>query len=447
MKYRFHILRLSAVCLMLFCLFDFLPVKGFAAAAAPLAAASREDSLISPAVMVYDLDRILVYTALSDSKDGSILVQTDSGKTVSAVYAGDLDELLSVWEVDDLSVTCDPACLNAAAPVSGSIVSVPFPSKDDLIACSYQASTVTDYASGKSSYTMLHIADSLEEKPSAPCAVLDADGCCIGIWVGDRQVVCPWFDEARFAEETELPTYEMRLMTNYGFRENEAKLGFWGQYRYKRRDVQHVKFQRSQRNMPEDAWDVSDAKDGSVMAWMKDGILYVGAADGKIAPNKSASGLFSRFINLETIDFGNAVDTSGVTDMHHMFYFCEKLRQLDLRCFDTSNVTTMQAMFAGLTSCTDIDVSSFDTAKVKDMSMMFAYCSELYSLDLSSFNTRTVSNMSAMFQLCKKLELLDIAKFSPYSLLNHTRMFADCPKLAHIATSDPLFSGWAKQDN
>ena len=63
---------------------------------------------------------------------------------------------------------------------------------------------------------------------------------------------------------------------------------FWGQERYMRKDVKTLTFQSSLQNVPSSAWDVSEAGDGSVLAWMDNGDLYV-AADGAIAPNSNAS--------------------------------------------------------------------------------------------------------------------------------------------------------------
>ena len=74
-----------------------------------------------------------------------------------------------------------------------------------------------------------------------------------------------------------------------------------------------------------------------------------------------------------------------------------KATSLDLSSFDTSNVTNMYAMFY-YCKATELDLSSFDTSKVTDMSFMFAE-NPATELDLSSFDISnvTVMNMDAMF--------------------------------------------------
>ena len=76
-------------------------------------------------------------------------------------------------------------------------------------------------------------------------------------------------------------------------------------------------------------------------------------------------------------------DTSKVTDMSNMFYYCNNLVGVPL--FDTSNVTDMSNMF---TSCSKLrTIPQFDTSKVTDMSYMLGGCSmiaDVPELDCSS---------------------------------------------------------------
>ena len=67
---------------------------------------------------------------------------------------------------------------------------------------------------------------------------------------------------------------------------------FWGQTAYKRGDVKTVTFRGSLGDVPADAWDVSEAGDRSILAWMEGGNLFV-AADGKIAPIPMPPGCLS----------------------------------------------------------------------------------------------------------------------------------------------------------
>ena len=209
---------------------------------------------------------------------------------------------------------------------------------------------------------------------------------------------------------------------------------FWGQERYMRKDVKTLTFQSSLQNVPSSAWDVSEAGDGSVLAWMDNGDLYV-AADGAIAPNSNASWLFQDFVNLKTIDFGNCFDTSNVTDMHSMFAGCSSLTSLDLSGFDTSNVTYMSYMFQMCDNLSNVDLSSFSTSNVTNMRSTFESCGSLIRLDLTSFDTSKVTDMAFMFTSCNSLTRLDLSNFDTSNVTNMLWMFGLCYDLTSLNLS------------
>ena len=223
-----------------------------------------------------------------------------------------------------------------------------------------------------------------------------------------------------------VPTVPMEVHTmaaaDYAFDEDAF---FWGQERYMRKDVKPLTFQSSLQNVPSSAWDVSEAGDGSVLAWMDNGNLYV-AADGAIAPNPDAAWLFQDFVNMKTINFGNCFDTSDVTRMRGMFNGCSSLTDLDLSGFDTSSVTDMRMMFQNCASLTSLDLPGFDTSSVTDMRVMFQNCANLTSLDVSSFDTSNVIDMGAMFANCERLTGLDLSGFDTSHVTNMSAMFCIC---------------------
>ena len=255
-----------------------------------------------------------------------------------------------------------------------------------------------------------------------------------------------------------VPTVPMEVHTmaaaDFAFDEDAF---FWGQERYMRKDVKTLTFQSSLQNVPSSAWDVSEAGDGSVLAWMDNGDLYV-AADGAIAPDSNASWLFQGFVNLKTINFGNCFvtssvtqmsgmfagcssltgldlscfETSAVTDMYGVFSSCGSLTHLDLTSFDTSNVTAMSSMFDGCRSLTSLDLTSFDTSSVTDMGSMFYGCESLTHLNLTSFDTSKVTDMNFMFSGCSSLTALDLASFDTSSVTDMGSMFDDCMSLPHL---------------
>ena len=235
-----------------------------------------------------------------------------------------------------------------------------------------------------------------------------------------------------------VPTIPMEVHTmaaaDFVYEDDISATPFWGQSQYLRKDVNTLTFQSSLQNAPSSAWDVSEAGDRSVLAWMDNGDLYV-AADGAIAPNSNASCLFQEFVNLKTIDFGNCFDTSSVTDMSAMFIDCTSLTSLDLSDFDTSSVTDMSAMFDHCTDLTSLDLSGFDTSSVTKMGAMFQKCASLTSLDVSSFDTSNVTDMFFMFNICESLTSLDLASFDTSNVIDMSYMFASCRRLTDLDLS------------
>ena len=233
-----------------------------------------------------------------------------------------------------------------------------------------------------------------------------------------------------------VPTVPMEVHTmaaaDYAFDEDAF---FWGQERYMRKDVKTLTFQSSLQNVPSSAWDVSEAGDRSVLAWMDNGNLYV-AADGAIAPNSNASYLLQYFANLKTIDFGNCFDTSNVTDMHSMFAGCSSLTSLDLSGFDTSNVTYMSYMFQMCDNLSNVDLSSFSTSNVTNMRSTFESCGSLIRLDLTSFDTSKVTDMNSMFYECGSLTQLNLTSFDTSKVTDMAFMFTSCNSLISLDLSN-----------
>ena len=155
---------------------------------------------------------------------------------------------------------------------------------------------------------------------------------------------------------------------------------------YARSDILTVTFLDSI-SESDTAWDVSEAGDGSVMAWVEangDGYdLYIGGDGGVVL----SSGLdqFEYYTAVTEINFNGCVDTGSVVSFYGMFFGCESLTSLDVSGFDTSSAENMAWMFGACSSLTELDLSGFDTSKVTDMDAMFYYCASLTGLDLSGF--------------------------------------------------------------
>ena len=188
-------------------------------------------------------------------------------------------------------------------------------------------------------------------------------------------------------------------------------------------------------------WDVSEANDGSVMAYAvlnEDGQTYTIylQGPGKILANENSTDLFYNFTKLVSIDGLEYLDTSNVTSMLAMFCNCRSLTTLDLSNFDTSKVTDMAEMFGACSSLTTLDLSNFDTSKVTDMSHMFFGCSSLTNLDLSNFDTSKVTKMLGMFQSCSSLTTIDFRNADFSSVTSYVFMFRSTSNLSVIVKDE-----------
>ena len=177
-----------------------------------------------------------------------------------------------------------------------------------------------------------------------------------------------------------------------------------------------------------------DAGIGSLNTAFQQQLTQIIIDPGVIA-NQNSRGLFSHLYNLKTIQGLENLDTSQVTNMSAMFYYCESLTNLDVSHFNTSHVTNMSAMFEFCENLTNLDVSHFNTSQVTNMSAMFDYCEKLTSLDVSHFDTSQVTNMDSMFYECQNLTSLDVSHFDTSQVTNMSAMFDYCEKLTSLDVS------------
>ena len=168
---------------------------------------------------------------------------------------------------------------------------------------------------------------------------------------------------------------------------------------------------------------------------LADNVLTISTPLSEFVFNKNCNGMFSYLTNIQSIDFGNCVNTANVIDMGNMFNTCSSLTSLDLSSFNTEKVIVMFFMFQDCSSLTSLDLSSFNTSKVTTMNYMFCRCSSLTSLDLSSFNTANVMFMNYMFNNCSSLTSLDLSNFNTSNVTKMFNMFDGCSKLTSLNVS------------
>ena len=147
------------------------------------------------------------------------------------------------------------------------------------------------------------------------------------------------------------------------------------------------------------------------------------------------SNMFYFCHDLKTLDVSN-FDTQNVTDMSYMFYYCDDLKTLDVSNFDTKNVTDLSYMFDDCSGLTTLDVSNFDTQNVTNMNGMFWGCSGLTILNLASFDTQNVTDMNGMFGRCSKLTILNLSSFDTQNVTDMTSMFSGCSALKTLNLSN-----------
>ena len=193
-------------------------------------------------------------------------------------------------------------------------------------------------------------------------------------------------------------------------------------------------------------WDVSEKQDNTIIAWYEENEnktydIYIApntqTTGVKIKANENSSYLFA-FIGRNTVCTDKQViyglenlDTSEVTNMNHMFYYCgyNSMTSLDLgNNFDTSKVTDMAYMFyyCGYNAMTKLDLrDKFNTSNVENMYGMFWMCgyNAMKNLNLGNkFDTSKVTDMTNMFRYCgtRKMNSLDLGtKFNTEKVENY----------------------------
>ena len=217
-------------------------------------------------------------------------------------------------------------------------------------------------------------------------------------------------------------------------------------------NIQSITFRNTLKDAPEvNCWDVSEAQDGSVMAWVYQNgdkyDMYIAAEGGINA--KYCESMFSDFLNLERIDFGNGFHTDEATSMASMFKNCQNLHELDISGFNTALVTDMSLMFNHCFSLETVNVEYLDMSNVTSTYGMFSMhmyqqdsdgifssapvrSSALKSLDVSNWDMSNVTNMYGMFSDCAALENLDVSNWDVSKVTSMNSTFRNCGLLRNL---------------
>lgn len=244
-------------------------------------------------------------------------------------------------------------------------------------------------------------------------------------------------------EETEpadtRPVHVMATPPNLS-RISSVSLGtqnIWGWSYHKRSEVKEIVFHDNFDGLPQYEWyyyDVSAAKDKSILIWMDGSTLHV-SNDGRIEMAADARYLFAGFTKLESIDFGNCFDTSKVQVMSYFYGYCPKMEKFSFAELDTSSLTDASNLFTGSTGLRSIEWGKFDSSKVTDMSSMFYGCTGLSTLDLSSLDFSRVSTTNYMFGGCRNLNSLNFGDANVENVRDMNYMFYGCSGLQRLDLS------------
>ena len=113
---------------------------------------------------------------------------------------------------------------------------------------------------------------------------------------------------------------------------------------------------------------------------------------------------FEHMENLTDITGMSYLNTSEVTSMLHMFYYCSNLTSVDVSHLNTSNVKSMSGMFGFCDNLTSLDLSNWNTSKVNSMGYMFSFCRNLQTIYVGSgWSTDAVTSSGTMFSMCTSL--------------------------------------------
>ena len=173
------------------------------------------------------------------------------------------------------------------------------------------------------------------------------------------------------------------------------------------------------------------------MFWWCDKIINLNLSNFNTQNVTNMSYMFYYCKSLTNLNLSN-FNTKNVTDMSHMFSNCDSLKDLNLSNFNTQNVTNMSDMFYNCHQLPNLNLLNFNTQKVTDMSYMFWCCNSLKDLDLSNFNTQNVTSMNDMFYYCFSLTNLNLSNFNTQNVTNMSSMLSCCKSLnkSNIITKD-----------
>lgn len=205
-----------------------------------------------------------------------------------------------------------------------------------------------------------------------------------------------------------------------------------------RRDIASVSVLDTLANKPADAWDVSDEKNGTVWAWVDEGMNLFIAGEGGVTA-KSCTELFAHYEKATAFNFDGNFYTDIANDLYKMFLYCKKLETIDLNSFNVSNAKNFGELFYGCHNLRSVSFESWDTSSSQSFGAMFHYCGKLEQVDVSHFKTQNTLSVGSMFESCEKLTSVgDLSNWDVSKVQIFKWMFSGCSSLTSVGD----LSGW-----
>ena len=151
----------------------------------------------------------------------------------------------------------------------------------------------------------------------------------------------------------------------------------------------------------------------------------------EFVPNKNMGSYFAKPAGFKLMKYIKGIpfyDTSNMTDMSDLFYYCNSL--ITIPKLDTSKVTTMARAFNECNSL--ITIPRLDTSNVQSMYATFSNCSNLTTIPL--LDTSNVTSMSSIFSGCKQLTTIPLLDTS--NVTDMYGVFYVCINLTSIPQLD-----------
>ena len=182
--------------------------------------------------------------------------------------------------------------------------------------------------------------------------------------------------------------------------------------------------------------DISEDGDSSVLAYIKNNILYY-VSDDDIYLNEDASYMFDKFVNIKQIDM-SYIDFSKTKKTNFMFGNCKYLININMDNDTILNLNEIEGMFFDCQSIKDLNLYMFNTRNVKSLNSLFYNCKNLRNIyvDSNIWNTKNVSNYNKTYYNCSMLRTnlyrivssIDESEYKSISVIgddNHEGVFKD----------------------